>query len=84
MSIVTTYQCAFNSKKVDSYPVEVLKRVDRPRVSLTTMRSRGLMNAGVGLCGAAGVTSGSPSRRRWTGSYKNSPSREPLLGWLEI
>jgi len=30
MSIVTTYQRAFNSKKVDSYPVEFLKRVDRP------------------------------------------------------
>jgi hypothetical protein len=30
MTIVTTYQRAFNSKKVDPYPVEVLKRVDRP------------------------------------------------------
>lgn len=30
MTIVTTYQRAFNSRKVDPYPVEVLKRVDRP------------------------------------------------------
>jgi reductive dehalogenase len=30
MTIVTTYQRAFNSKKVDPYPVEALKRVDRP------------------------------------------------------
>ena len=29
MTIVTTYQRAFNSKKVDLYPVEALKRVDR-------------------------------------------------------
>jgi hypothetical protein len=30
MPIVTTYQRAFNSKKIDPYPVEVLRRIDRP------------------------------------------------------
>jgi hypothetical protein len=30
MPVVTTYMRAFNSKKLDPYPVEVLKRVDRP------------------------------------------------------
>ncbi|MFC1532277.1 reductive dehalogenase [Thermodesulfobacteriota bacterium] len=30
MGVVTTFQRAFNSKKLDPYPVEVLKRVDRP------------------------------------------------------
>jgi reductive dehalogenase len=30
MPIVTTYQRAFNSKKLDPYPVQALKRVDRP------------------------------------------------------
>jgi len=30
MSIVTTYQRAFNTKRLDPYPVEILKRVDRP------------------------------------------------------
>jgi len=30
MGIVTTYQRAFNGKRVDPYPVEILKRVDRP------------------------------------------------------
>lgn len=30
MTIVTTYQRAFNGNKIDPYPVEVLKRVDRP------------------------------------------------------
>jgi len=30
MGIVTTYRRAFNAKKLDPYPVEILKRVDRP------------------------------------------------------
>jgi len=30
MGIVTTYQRAFNTKRLDPYPVEILKRVDRP------------------------------------------------------
>jgi reductive dehalogenase len=30
MPIVTTYQRAFDGKRLDPYPVEVLKRVDRP------------------------------------------------------
>ncbi|MBW2303699.1 MAG: reductive dehalogenase [Deltaproteobacteria bacterium] len=30
MGIVTTYQRAFNGKRLDPYPVEILKRVDRP------------------------------------------------------
>jgi hypothetical protein len=30
MTIVTTYQRAFNSNRVDPYPVGALKRVDRP------------------------------------------------------
>jgi len=30
MTIVTTYQRAFNSKRLDPYPVEILKRVERP------------------------------------------------------
>ncbi len=30
MTIATTYKRVFNSKRVDPYPVEVLKRVDRP------------------------------------------------------
>ena len=30
MTIVTTYQRAFSGKRVDPYPVEILKRVDRP------------------------------------------------------
>jgi hypothetical protein len=30
MTITTTYQRAFNPKKIDPYPVEVLKWVDRP------------------------------------------------------
>ncbi|MBW1674618.1 MAG: reductive dehalogenase [Deltaproteobacteria bacterium] len=30
MSIVTTYQRAFSGKRVDPYPVEILKRVDHP------------------------------------------------------
>ena len=34
MSIVTTYQRAFNGKRVDPYPVEVLKRVDRPTTAI--------------------------------------------------
>ncbi len=34
MPIVTTYRRAFNSKKLDPYPVEVLKRVDRPTTKI--------------------------------------------------
>ncbi len=34
MTIATTYQRAFNSKRVDPYPVEVLKRVDRPTTGI--------------------------------------------------
>ncbi|UCG63788.1 MAG: reductive dehalogenase [Deltaproteobacteria bacterium] len=30
MGIVTTYRRAFNAKKLDPYPIEILKRVDRP------------------------------------------------------
>ena len=30
MSLVKSYKRAFNGKKLDPYPVEVLKRVDRP------------------------------------------------------
>ena len=30
MGIVTTYQRAFNTKKLDPYPMEKLKRVDQP------------------------------------------------------
>ena len=30
MAIVTTYQRAFNGRRLDPYPVEILKRVDRP------------------------------------------------------
>lgn len=34
MPIVTTYRRAFESKKLDPYPVEVLKRVDRPTTTI--------------------------------------------------
>ncbi len=34
MAVVTTYMRAFNSKKLDPYPVEVLKRVDRPTTKI--------------------------------------------------
>ncbi|MBW1720836.1 MAG: reductive dehalogenase [Deltaproteobacteria bacterium] len=34
MTIVTTYQRAFNGNKLDPYPVEVLKRVDRPTTEI--------------------------------------------------
>lgn len=34
MSVVTTYQRAFNTGRVDPYPVEVLKRVDRPTTTV--------------------------------------------------
>jgi len=30
VAIVTTYQRAFNTRRLDPYPVEILKRVDRP------------------------------------------------------
>ena len=32
MGIVTSYMRAFNTKRLDPYPVHVLKRVDRPTV----------------------------------------------------
>jgi reductive dehalogenase len=34
MPIVTTYRRAFKTKKLDPYPVEVLKRVDRPTTKI--------------------------------------------------
>jgi len=30
VAIVTTYQRAFNTRRLDPYPVDILKRVDRP------------------------------------------------------
>ena len=30
LAIVTTYQRAFNTRRLDPYPVDILKRVDRP------------------------------------------------------
>ena len=34
MPITTTFQRAFNTKKIDPYPVEILKRVDRPTTKI--------------------------------------------------
>lgn len=34
MSVVTTYQRAFNTQRVDPYPVEILKRIDRPTTTV--------------------------------------------------
>ena len=34
MPIVTTYRRAFKPKKLDPYPVEILKRVDRPTTKI--------------------------------------------------
>jgi reductive dehalogenase len=34
MPITTTFQRAFNTKKVDPYPVEILKRIDRPTTEI--------------------------------------------------
>jgi hypothetical protein len=30
LAIVTTFQRAFNTSRLDPYPVDILKRVDRP------------------------------------------------------
>ena len=44
MTIVTTYQRVFNSKRVDPYPVEALKRVDRPTARILDDESKVSIN----------------------------------------